>query len=134
MHGRERLAVDLRVGNENPFAGQRLVLLFEVDVDFRTYEGCDGLLVCLCTDDEHLVALVEDGITVRDAQFTLVNETGHHEVAVEEVVYLQQRLALEVLIRHLQVHLKGLFVCIGLFERLQTVFLLLELDLARVPY
>ena len=88
MHRRERLTVDFRVGDEDTLGYQRLVLLFKVDVEFRTDKGRDGLLVSLCADDEHLVALMEDGVAVGNAQFALVYQTRHHEVAVQEVVHL----------------------------------------------
>ena len=105
MHGRQRFTVHSRVGDEDTLRYQRLVLLFKVNVKFRTDESHDSLLVSLCTDDEHLVADMEDGVTVRDAEFALMDETRHDKVAVQEIMYLQQRLTLEVLVRNLQVHL-----------------------------
>ena len=71
MHAAQRLAVNLRVGNENALGNQRLVLLFEVDVEFRTDEGHDGFLVGFGTHDEHLVAQVEHGVAVGDDELAI---------------------------------------------------------------
>ena len=94
MHGRQRLAVDTGVGDEDTLRDERLVLLLEVNVQLGTDKGHDSLLVSFGTDNQHLVAQVENSIAVRNAQLALVNQTRHHEVAVQEVVNLQQRLAL----------------------------------------
>ena len=47
---------------------------------------------------------------------------------------LQQRLALQVFVGHLEVHLVGLLVGIGLFQCLQFFLFLLQLHLADIPY
>ena len=75
VHRCKRLAIDLRVGDKDALGYQRLVLLLKVDVELRTDEGHDGLLISLGADHQHLVAYMEDGVAVGDADFTVVNET-----------------------------------------------------------
>ena len=77
---------------------------------------------------------MEDSIAVGDAELALMHETRNHEVAVQEVVYLQQGLTFKVFVGHLQVHLIWLLVSIGFFQSLQLLFFLLQLDLAYIPY
>ena len=125
VHGGQRLAVDFRIGNQDALGHQRLVLLLEVNVDLRTDEGHDGLVVSLGTDNEHLVAYVEYRLAVRNGQFAVVNNARYHEVAVQEVVYLQQGLALQVLVRNLKVHFVRLLVGAGLVHGLQQSLVLL---------
>ena len=74
VHGGKCLTVDLWIGDKDALTCQRLVLLLEVDVEFRTDEGHDSLLVSLSTNDKHLVAHMEDGIAVGDTKFSLMNE------------------------------------------------------------
>ena len=71
----QRLAIDLGVGDEDALRYQRLVLLFEVDVELRPDKCHDSLLIGFGTHDEHLVSEVEDGIAVRDEQLTLMNQS-----------------------------------------------------------
>jgi len=66
MHGSQRLTVDGRIRNQNTFRYQWLVLLFEVDIKFRTNEGHDSLLVSLGTYYQHLVAHMEHRVAIRD--------------------------------------------------------------------
>ena len=66
MHGGKGLAIDTGVGNQDTLGYQRLVRLFEVDVELRSDECHDGFLVSLGTDDQHLITQVEDSVTVRD--------------------------------------------------------------------
>ena len=134
VHRGQCLTVDLRIGDQDTLRYEGLVLLFEVDVELRTDKGHDGLLVSLGTHDEHLVAHVEDGITVRDTQFTLMYQTRDDEVAVQEVMHLQQCLAFQILVRHLQVHLIGLLVGLALFHGHELFFLFLQLDVTYIPY
>ena len=61
MHRGQRLAVDLRIGNQHAlgYHGLFLLLLFQIDVDHGTKESDNRLMVSLCTDNQHLVADVE---------------------------------------------------------------------------
>ena len=134
VHRGQRLAVDFRIGDEHPFADHRLVLLLEVDVDLGTDEGGDGFLVGFGADDEHLVAQVEDGVAVGNRQLALMYDARYHEVTVQEIVYLQQGLAFQIFVRHLQMHLVGLLVGIGLLLRFQFGLFLLQSHLTYIPY
>ena len=75
VHRGQRLAVHLRIGNENTLRHQGLVLLLKVDVELGTYKGHDSLLVGLSTDNEHLVADVEQRVAVGNTEFAIVDET-----------------------------------------------------------
>ena len=75
VHRGQRLAVHLRIGNENTLRHQGLVLLLKVDVELGTYKGHDSLLVGLSTDYEHLVADVEQRVAVGNTEFAIVDET-----------------------------------------------------------
>ena len=86
------------------------------------------------TDYQHLVAQVEDGVAVGDAQLTVVNNARAHEVTVQEVVNLQQRLTFQVFVCYLQMHLVGLLVGVLLLHRFQALLFLFQLHLAEIPY
>ena len=78
----ESLAVDLRIGDEYAFRHHRLVLFLPFYLDDRTYEGCNSFGVRLCAYYVELVANVEYGVAVRNADVSFVEETRAHEVAV----------------------------------------------------
>ena len=128
------LTVYLRIGNNNTLRNHWLILLLEVDVELRSDKGSDSLLIGLGTNNQHLIAKVEDSIAVRDKQLTLVNQTRYYEVTIQEVVNLQQSLSLQIFICYLKVHLVRLLVCICLVECLQVSLFLLEFYLTYIPY
>ena len=74
VHRGKCLAVDLWIGDKDALTCQRLVLLLEVDVEFRTDKGHNGFLISLSADNQHLVAHMEDGIAVGDTKLSLMNE------------------------------------------------------------
>ena len=64
----------------------------------------------------------------------VVQDSRANEVAVQEVVHLQQRLALQVVVRHLQVHLVRLLRGLHTFSGIQALLLFLQLHLADIAY
>ena len=72
---RQRLAVHLRIGNQDALRYQWLVLLLKVNVQFRTDKCHDSLLVSLCTYYQHLVAQVENSVAVGNAQFSFMDQS-----------------------------------------------------------
>ena len=92
----QRLAVHRRTGHQHALAHQRLILLLPVYLNLRTDEGYDGLGIGFGTYHVELVAYVEDSVAVRKAHMSVVQNARAHEVAVQEVVYLHQRLTFQV--------------------------------------
>ena len=88
VHGGQRLAVDFRIGDQYALRYQRLVLLFEIDINLWTDEGCNGFLISLGTDNKHLVSNVEYRLAVRDGQFSIVNDARYYKVTIQEIVDL----------------------------------------------
>ena len=59
-----------------------------------------------------------------------MHQSGNDEIAVQEVMHLQQCLAFQIFVRHLQVHLVGFLLGAGSLACRQFLFLFFQLDLA----
>ena len=136
MHRGQRLTVDFGIGDEHALGnhGFFLLLLFEVDVDNRTDEGDDGLVVGLGTNDEHLVAQMELCVAVGNGDVTVMLDARTDEIAVQEFVNLKDGSALQILVGDLHVHFVRLLVGLCALQLLQFLLLLLQLDAADIPY
>ena len=130
----ERLAVHRRTGDEHALAHQRLVLLLPVNLNLRTDKGDDGFSVGLGTYHIELVADMEDGVAVGDAHVAFVEDARTYEVAVQEAVHLHQRLAFQIGIRNLHVHLMGFHVGILAFKFFQVFLFFFQTDAADVAH
>ena len=130
----ERLAVHRRTGHQHALAHQWLVLLLPVNLYLRTDEGDDGLRIGLGANHIELVADMEDSVAVGKAHMSVVQNARANEVAVQEVVHLHQRLALQIGIRYLHVHLMGLHVGVLAFKPFQVLFFFLQTNPADIAH
>ena len=125
MHLSERLAVHGRLGNKDVLADHRHVLFLPFDALFRSDEDTDCLCIVLSTSDEHLVPLVDNGVTIRDADVTILQDTAANKVATKELANLKNCTPCQVSILHDKCHAMRCGVRIGsqfLFYLLLLVF------------
>ena len=91
-------------------------------------------MVGFCTNNQHLVAYMELCITICNSDFAIVLNTRAYEVAIQEVVNLQDSLTLQILVGNLHMHLIGLLIRLRALYSLQLFFLFFEFNIAYIPY
>ena len=93
------LAVHLGLCHQYMLAHHGHILFCPFHFCFGAYEGNDGLGIVLGTVNEHLVAYVYYGVPVGHAHMAVVQDTAAHEVAGQELAYLQDCAAFQGLVR-----------------------------------
>ena len=129
VHLAQRFSVHRRVGHHNTLADEGLLLGFGVPgrVDFWADKRLNGLCIALGANDEHLVALREDGVARGNGHVAIVQQTRANDIAVEEARNLGQRATRDIFVAHFEHHLVGLGVWIFTFLLGQLLLLALEL-------
>ena len=78
VHLTKGLAVHLRTGNDDSSGYEMLNLILlavPLCINLRTDESLDGLCISLSTNHEQLVAYLKCCLAVRDAHFSVVEES-----------------------------------------------------------
>ena len=107
------LAVHLGLCHQHMLRYHRHILFLPHNFFYGTNEGTDGFGIVLCAVDEHLVAKVYDSVSVGHAYMTIVQDTAAHEVACQELSYLQYGTSCQSLICGHKCHLMWSDVRIG---------------------
>ena len=124
----QTLAIHLRLSNQDSTRYHRSILLFPIHLYGRTDESNDSFGIILGTNHIQLVAYMEDCITIRDADMTILQDTRDNELTPHELLHLHQSLPVQGFVTHFQVHLVRSEMRVGSCLSGKFFFFLLHVD------
>ena len=69
------LTIHFRLCNQNTAGYHRSILLFPIHFNFRTDKSNNGFRIVLCTNHKQLITKMEDSITIRNTDMTVLQYT-----------------------------------------------------------
>ena len=124
----QTLAVHLRLSDQDTTGNHRYILLLPIDLNLRADESDNGFSIVFRTHHQHLIAHVEDCITIGDAYVSILKNTRNDEIASHKILDLQQCLSVQGFIMHFQMHTIRGEMRVGRLLLDQLFFLLLQVD------
>ena len=126
------LTIHFRLCNQNTAGYHRSILLFPIHFNFRTDKSNNGFRIVLCTNHKQLITKMEDSITIRNTDMTVLQYTRTNKVTPHEVSDLKQRFSCQRLIMYFQVHHTRSQMRICSFFFSDILFLLFQINPANV--
>ena len=126
----KRLSVHARLCDQNVLAYQRHVLLVPFHMLLRADKCDDGFGIVLSTCKIETVVGMYDGVACGDAHVAVLQNAAAHEVASQELAYLEDGLAVERWVHGPQRHAVGNGMRIGRLLIFYLFLLLAQADAA----